>query len=763
MKTIRRTGIAGLSGGFVALIMALALPRQVAHGASQTPPAPSVRDILTSMPVAPALQQAVNRYRQADPSATFTFLRGHVDAFAARPRAMVPDYARPILLKYGLSVVPTPLMEEMTSDLPNNSNRDPAEPTEDPSSEDIGLDGPPDASSGPGVTRPDPDAKKVEQLTTWYEQTGAPAVKEVLAAFLASHEDVFEVPAGPLANQLPNLRLVRYGVGKQGRRAQFDQRVGTTPVLNSKTVVWFDLNWNVIAISRQLLTDQKLTLPPGSSTTQASAVATAANAVAIRFKKTASTLNPVESDLGIDVIRAIRAWQIQLLDPKTHDIFRATLDGATNEVLNVSDDTARYKDAKVSRWNYPAGDLTNPTEVTSTDIYTHDDNTLVHDFFYIVNDDRNDSGSADLCGSTPKDTRTTAAAYGTTTSSDYIRPTRRGDRDFSLWLPGAPKASFGEAHVYFWARKYVQWQKQALVDEGVLTLGNFNNYKKALIIVNACDDGNGFTSWNYPVSTLDDIGEDLPKVVLPDRCRSGQPAFGLGNDCSSADYDSSLSGYQYTFEGNGGYHAPGVIDHELNHFLIWEYFQVPNSLDCTISNETQYFQEGGLGRTLPQMFWHHYYNVGYLPEWTAGSPDFNTDKLFQSTTDGGKPHNPDDSGSLDLLSPTSFACGTDAGDPYDWGGVVSQPMWEIYHGERVDGSNLVAMPNPAGDTVMIRSMYYAADMASASTFSDRFELANRFMEWWDLFSGAMSSTKTTWCDVWGHHGLDTFINTNYCS
>src|SRR5215470_18452153 len=126
MKTIRRTGIAGLSGGFVALIMALALPRQVAHGASQTPPAPSVRDILTSMPVAPALQQAVNRYRQADPSATFTFLRGHVDAFAARPRAIVPDYARPILLKYGLSVVPTPLMEEMTSDLPNNSNRDPA-------------------------------------------------------------------------------------------------------------------------------------------------------------------------------------------------------------------------------------------------------------------------------------------------------------------------------------------------------------------------------------------------------------------------------------------------------------------------------------------------------------------------------------------------------------------------------------------------------------------------------------------------------------
>src|SRR5215813_11354806 len=242
MKTIRRTGIAGLSGGCVAILMALVLPRQVAHGASQTPPAPSVRDILTSMPIAPSLQQAVNRYRLADSTASFTWLRGHVDAFTARPRATVPDYARPILLKYGLSVVPTPLMEEMTSDLPNNSSRDPTEPTEDPSSEDIGLDGTPDTSSGPGVTRPDPDQKNVEQLTTWYEQTGAPAVKEVLAAFLSTHQDVFEVPAGQLANELPSLRLVRYGVGKQGRRAQFEQRIGATPVLNSKTVVWFDLN-----------------------------------------------------------------------------------------------------------------------------------------------------------------------------------------------------------------------------------------------------------------------------------------------------------------------------------------------------------------------------------------------------------------------------------------------------------------------------------------------------------------------------------------
>lgn len=762
MKTIRRTGIAGLSGVFVALVMALGVPRQVAHGASQSPSAPSVRDVLTTMPIAPALQQAVNQYRQADPSATFTWLRGHVDAFTARPKPTVPDYARPVLRKYGLNAAAAPVTLETTTDLPNTSNLDATEPIEAPSSEDIGFGGPPDTSSGPGVTRPDPNAKKEGQLTTWYEQTGAPAVKEVLAAFLSAHQDVFEVPASLLSDKLPNLKLIKYGVGKQGRRAQFEQLIGTTPVLNSKTVVWFDLNWNVIAISRQIMTNQKLTIAPGATTTRASAVATAANAVAIRFKKTASALKPVASDLGVDVIRGIRAWQIQLVDTRNGDIYRVTLAATTNEVLNVSDDTARHEDAKVSRWNYTKGSLMTPVAVNSTNIYTHDDNTLVHDFFYIVNDDRNDGGDG-MCGDTPRDTRSTPDAYGTTTSAEYIRPTRRGDRDFSLWQPGAPRGSFGEAHIYYWARQYVQWQKQALVDEGVLTLGNFNNYAKALVIVNACATGNGKNDFEPEVSTLDDVGEGLRQIVFPDRCRTGTPAFGLGNDCGPTDYETTDTTTQFAFDGTAGYHSPGVIDHEFNHFLLQDYFGVTNTLDCSIRNETKYFQEGGLGRTLPQMFWHHYYDVGYLPLKMDGTVD--TDKLFQSASVSGKPHDPNNAASLNEIS--AFQCGADGGpdadDPYSWGGVVSQPMWEIYHGKRVDGTNLVAMQSPATDTNMLRSAYYAADMASASSFPERFELANRFMEWWELFSGAMPSTKTTWCGVWGHHGLNTYINVNYCS
>ena len=64
---------------------------------------------------------------------------------------------------------------------------------------------------------------------------------------------------------------------------------------------------------------------------------------------------------------------------------------------------------------------------------------------------------------------------------------------------------------------------------------------------------------------------------------------------------------------------------------------------------------------------------------------------------------------------------------------------------------------------MIKSVYYAADLASASTSSDRLELANRFMEFWDLFSTAQPVTKTDWCATWGHHGLNTFIDVNYCN
>jgi hypothetical protein len=757
--TGKRQHFARLTGAVVATLVTLAIQRQSAQGPQPSSEAPPSRLALTSMPASPALQQAVSRFRQTDPSASFTWLRGHVDAFTAWPRPSVPAYARTILQQHGLSTDGVAPIKETTTSLPNDSHNDPNEPVEELAGTNVGFDGPNDPAPKRDAKPVEAAASKMARPTTWYEQTGEEVVRDVLTAFLTKNRDVFEVPSDLLEQRLPNLTLIRYGVGKQGRRAQFEQNVNGVPLLNGKTVIWFDLNWNVIAISRQLVTDQKLGIASAAATSQETAVATASNAIRGRFGKASAPLHVADSQLGIDVIRAVRAWQVDVVDTKTRERYRATLDAADNRVLNLSDDTARYTDAKVSRWRYTDGDMTQAVATIDSNIYTHDDNTLVHDFFYIVNDDRNDGGTG-TCTSTPRNSSTTPNAYGTTTSAEYVRPTRRGDRDFSLWEPNDPKGSFGEAHVYYWAREYLLWQKQALVDEGVLTLGDFDNYTKVLIIVNACDDDSGHFDRNLLVSTLDDEGEGLSAIVLPDRCRAGSVQVGDGNDCVSTDYEDSDSGNLYTFQGDGGYHFPGVIDHELNHFVLIKYFDVTNTVNCGAHNETKYFQEGGLGRTLPQMFWHHYYGVGYMPDWTGGA-NFTTNKLFRSNDVSGRPHNADNAASLNAIA--SYACGADNGNPYAWGGVVAQPMWEIYQGQKVDGAVLTPIERPASDTEMIRSMYYAADMASASSAPERFELANRFMEWWELFGAISSTVKSDWCDVWAHHGMNTFINVNYCS
>jgi hypothetical protein len=278
----------------------------------------------------------------------------------------------------------------------------------------------------------------------------------------------------------------------------------------------------------------------------------------------------------------------------------------------------------------------------------------------------------------------------------------------------------------------------------VLTTGDFNNYTKALIIVNACQTGAGQFNGSFAVSTLDDAGENLGTIRLPERCRSGNP------NCSAPSYADSESYDQYTYEGAGGYHFPGVIHHELNHFVLIDYFGVSNGLNCTLRNERQYFQEGGLGRTLAQVFWHNWYGVGYLPD--------TTDKLFQANDASGRVHDETDGASFNQLS--AFACGVDS--PYNSGGVVAQPMWEIYHGQKIDGAVRSGMGRPAQDLGMIKSAYYAADLASASAAQDRQEFANRFMEFWELFSTAQPITKENWCNAWAHHGVNTYINVNYC-
>jgi hypothetical protein len=711
----------------------------LAPGTSSPATSDDVRLTLTSQPPAPQLQKAIEQYRAADLTARFTFLRGHVDAFSAHPKASVPPYARNILEQAGMSTNAVKQPVEATTEALKDAEGNSAIADEELAGADLGNAGP-DDDGVPDNNTPAQDDPHGGQ-TEWYEQSGKDLVKPILRQFLTLHNDVFEVPQEQLASNLPTLQLVRYGVGRHYRRAEFTQTVYNKPVLHGKTLVLFDLNWNVVNISRQLMTPQKLGLPNTQSISAQLARRQAVQALGLTPQGTAI----VDSILGVDPIRGIFAWQVRLVDRTEHDEYTVTLRGSDGMVLNISDDTARYTDAQVKRWSYADGDRTAPSQELTTGIYTHDDNTLVHDFFYLVNDDRNDGGTG-ACTATSPASNSTPNAYGTTTSAEYIRPTRRSDRNFSLWLPKAAQGPYGEGHVYYWARKYMQWQKQALVDLGVLTLGNFNNYTKALIIVNACDAGSGKFVSNFPVSTMDDLGENLGTIILPEVCRQGNP------NCSPSQYQAASTNL-YTFEGDGGYHFPGVIHHELNHFVLIDYFGVNNGIDCSIHKENKYFQEGGIGRTLPQMYWHNHYGVGYLPD--------NTNKLFRSDGTSGEVHNEADANSFNEVA--NFPCGADAGDPYSWGSVVHQPMWEIYHGEKVEDTVRVNMARPAEDKGMIKSIYYAADLTSASSFSDRFELANRFMEFWELFSSAVPDTKADWCEVWGHHGMNTFIDIDFCS
>ncbi len=714
-----------------------------ASAATSSNQADEVNDIrieLTTQPLSAQLREAVDAYQAADLSARFTFLRGHVDSFSAKPRPSVPGYAWNILVQAGMSTNPVPQPTTPTTTAPKDAQGNAAVAQETLLGDDLGNAGADDAGvTDDGIpTEADPH----EQQTEWYEQTGQDLVKPILRQFLAQNNAVFEVPQQWLSSGLPNLELVRYGVGRHYRRAEFRQALSPNKsILDSKTLVLFDLNWNVIVISRQLMTTQKLALQGGQMIPAQLAHRRALQALGL----SGGAGSIISSTRGADPIRGIFAWQVQVRDTDNLEDFTVTMNGADGLVLNISDDTARFNDAQVKRWDYAGGDRTMPSQVTTTNLYTHDDNTLVHDFYYLVNDDRNDGGTG-VCTDTSPDSNSTPNAYGTTGSTEYVRPTRRGDRDFSLWRPKAAKGPFGEGHAYYWARKYMQWQKQALVDLGVLTLGNFNNYTKALIIVNACDPNAGKFVSNFSVSTMDDLGEGLGTIILPEACRKGNP------NCTLSQYQANNTNL-YTFEGDGGYHFPGVIHHELNHFVLIDYFGVNNGLDCSIQKENKYFQEGGIGRTMPQMYWHNHYGVGYDPD--------TTNKLFRSDGTSAEWHDEGDATSFNEVS--SFQCGADNGDPYSWGAPVHQPMWEIYHGVKVEDATRTGMARPAADKGMIKSIYYAADMASASSFPSRFEFANGFMEFWELFSSAIDTTKEDWCEVWADHGLNTFIDVDYCS
>jgi hypothetical protein len=735
-------------------------PSTVADPANADSPDPRLE--LAVIPASPALAQAVKAFQVVDSHATFTWFRGHVDSFATRPRNTIPAYARPVLESAGLSAVPQEPQKLNTTTEPNRGAHldDLTQPlpyvSEAPAPDTPSGSTGEDTDGAPPPTTLPIDARRplpVQPSDHVIVPGEANAAKAILAAFLKQHAAVFEVDANLLAAGLPNLKLVHYGVGQFGRRLVFQQYLGEVPLLDGKTIVLLDMNWNVTAISRQITTAAKLTLP-AANLSAAGAAQRATQALANRYGYSADQWRVLEATRGVDVIRGIVAWQVRAVVSNSADAdYTVTLDGAKGRVLNISGNVDySYTDAKLLYWTYDNGDFYTPTMRTAINFFTRDSNSLEHDFFYLANDNRSNDLQLETCGATPKASNTASEAYGSENSAIYIRPTQRNDRDFSSLQPGDAKGSFGEGHVYYWSRWYMQWLRGSFDDLGVLP-ANVADYPKVLLILNACQGGAGVHKSTFAVTTLDDKGEGTNTILLPERCRSGI------STCVPGDYATTKTDFQYTFEGNSGYHTPGVVHHELNHFILKAYFDVNTTLDCAARNELKYMHEGGLGRTIPQMYWHHYYGVGYAPAaQVQPNGTITRHQLFQSDDPSGAPHT--DASDINDLS--NFPCDPSA-NPYYAGGVVAQPLWEIYHGRKVDGAVIGFMARPAEDLGMLKATYWALDMVSASTSKDRLEMANRFMEFWEFNSTALPTTKTDWCDVFSHHGLGTYILTEYCS
>jgi len=719
---------------------------------------------------APELRNALARFGHQDPGASFTFFNCEVDSFATKPKATVPAYALPALHELGLDTTARPVLVALQSTLNprpvQNLDADLRRKLPLPEEEPVPPP-PPDTSDGFADEGDNPTGGVVEQRTeppifldpprppfvppsAEQLRNEARAVVPILTAFLAQHDDVFRMRLGNTPFPLTPVQEGAYQVGQFFRKAVFEQALLEVPVIESRTIVMFDLNWNVIAISRMLVTPQKLPIAEVDAISQEEAVAIARRAVATETGRDEPQWDPVRSVLGVDAVRRMMVWQVQLLIPKRPEFDRTVLlDAATGDIISISNNTLAFLDAKVRRWSYSNGDVTQAFQINSTGQYTRDDNTLTHDFFFMATDQRGDGDPLTTCTETASITGVNTLwrddAYGSTSSSSFIRHTHRPDRDFSIWSPGHSSGSFQESHTYYWSRHFFQWLKPALNELGVLP-ASASDYDRALFIANACIDDVGLANSSFAVTTQHNEGEGDYKLRLVDGCRSGNA------NCDSSDYAPSNSNHYITCEGNGCNPAPSVVHHEIIHFILGKYFGVGSSLDCGAGDQRKFLHEGAMGSVVPQAFWHTWYGVGYNPA---------TDRLFTADQPRGRVH----AGSSTLLTRTDYPCSSNltGQGPYNAGRVAGQALWEFYHGKKVDGNTVNSTWSFNTDTDFLILVFWASDLVQASTFKDRWEIANRVMEILDKYSNWSTTAKSQYCDVWDHHELDDFINDDYCS
>lgn len=672
----------------------------------------------------PAIAEAVAAYEREHPDAVFSWFNGQVDSFTSTPKLTIPDYALPTLKQLGLST------EARTPKLlapPVNSAEHP----------NVGRNI--DAMGDLTPLRDEELSRQVVDYVDWEKPDAATkaleakAVLPILAAFLQENREIFGVSPEELKIAMTQ---TGYRHGAFGRVARFQLMYDRDePIIGGLGLVEFDINWNIVGISRMIITPDKLTVEPAQvGAEQASRIAMhqpleGCDVTALAVRSTV---------LGVDPILRRRVWEMELSDGNLSDCrYGVTVDAGTGEVLNTDDLVDRYTDAKVRRWGFTDGDQTAPTQLVTTGVYTRHASLLEHDFFYMMNDNLCSSTqtTCDLMENNGYDWELTSyceGAYTSYSSSTKIRGADRNDRDWSGsdFYPSHISESFSETNAYHWARWFTIWLKPAL-DAMDLLPESTNDYERVLIIADGCKNGANYERDNedWAVSTEDDKGEGGGVVRLARRWGT------------SDSFIACWSGY--CFE------SVGTLTHELNHFFLHEYVGVTSSLNCNGSQQLEYTHEGILGSTLMQAFWHYYYDVGY-------DPTADTNFLYHSDTVRGRVHVSPET----LMTLSTWLCGV--GDNYTSGRVAGQVMWKIFHGVKVTGTDQDPITKPATDTEFITIAYTAAEKQAASTYKSRSEYANRVMEYlyqqeWPL------SDRADYCDLWETHGLHTLINVDYCT
>lgn len=708
---------------------------------------------------------------QQDERAYFSLIDGHVSVFATRPSTTVPAYAEPILKAAGL-LTTQPYPSANIVDFVADGNAETEGQVTD------SLDGQEGNS-------------EFDFETQWEKER--PIALQVLIAFLRENAVLFEITPEQLQQGLPMLKISDYKVNRFFRELTGYQEYKGIPVHDGKTLIRFDHNWNVVFISRMLITPEKNRIPsdPKISPDEAKILALKraeelqiGSGITIEGSPTL-LVEPLTQNLlwfvrFIDEAQGLRLGDMQVNALNGEIIHYVPLvahqpgDGNNPGPFPLPPIPPLYTNATALAWRYLGGSYTAPQQVKYK-LYSIGADFLQDKYFSLFNDEVGQGNQAKCLGFG----KYRPGAYGPDTG-DYIAPTHAQDMTF-VEQPDALSGTFAESHTFVWAQRYFRWIEKSLTDVGALIYVTKNgldltNYHPIQIVVNSCSDGTvtipkaGQGSPPSP-QTENNLGEkNAVWISLGEQCRtstlSDTPPTGGAGDIGKCFPKHLLERSSHiTCEGGGCYRAPGTLSHELNHATLMQFFQIYGTNQCGAKEqELGYIHEGVLGFLIPNMFNHHYNNIGY-----AATP---AENYYFSP---GKPH----SSLFNKLTKNSYPCNdtdiSNTGPSYLGGHTVGQALWEIYHGkifvEKWDS-------DPQSDSSQILSgelqvtwrvtktrdfldiLYTALKATAAADKQNRQTFAEQFMIAMKSMSAAPTEALAMYCGAFGHHGY--FIDQALC-